>query len=316
MSDRHVKGDNAMFEKYVICLNGDFVLWDQATVHVMSHGVGRGSVIFEVVRYVHNGDRSVIFRLDEHIQRLFRSAGLLNLKLSQTPEDLYSAVIETVKRNNTREGFIKIVAFSSSISFDILPPPEKLDVAIMVVDEADYLTTPRDGYENGSTLCISTWKKIEAAMVPVEAKVSANYLNGMMARMEAKDRGFDYAVMLDSQGYVAEGGTESVFLVKDGTLVTPSLDAILPGITRKSILELGRTHGVPVLEGKVTSSMLLAADELFLSGTLKKILPIRQIENRTIDGVPGPFTRRLAAWMNDVVAGRDEYFKDWLVQVR
>jgi branched-chain amino acid aminotransferase len=311
-----MNGGSTMFEKYVIYLNGDFVPWDQATVHVMTHGVGRGSVIFEVLRLENDGYRTVVFRLDEHVRRLFRSAGFLNLELSLTPKDIYHAVIETVKRNDVREGFIKIVAFSSSISFDILPPGEKLDVAVMVVEESDYSTTPRDVCESGSTLCISTWKKIEADMVPVQAKVSANYLNGMMARMEARDRGFDYAVMLDSQGYVAEGGTESVFLVKNGTLVTPSLDTILPGITRKSILEVGRAHGVHVVEGKVTPGMLVAADELFLSGTMKKILPIRQIEDRHINGMPGPLTRRLAACMDDVVAGRDELFKDWLVPVR
>lgn len=304
-----------MLSNRIVFLNGNYIAWDQATVHIMCHSLGRGSAVFEVLGLHDTDNGTIIFRLDEHIDRLFRTAELLDMELPLSKKDFFTVVTNTVKKNTVRQGFIKIIGFYPQISFEILPPQKMLDIAIVIVDPAIDPVASDDPFERGTTACISSWIKLDPRTVPVEAKVAANYLNGMMGRKEAEKRGFDYAIMLDTQGFIAEGGTESVFLVINGELMTSMVGTVLDSITRKSILQVAAAEGIPTREDNLLPALLYEADEIFFSGTPNKILPVRQIENQLVPGTPGTLTRKLSDVMKDILSGQDNRFKDWLFPV-
>ena len=304
-----------MLEDRFVYMNGEYVPWDQATVHMMSHSFSRGSAIFEVLSVHDTTAGPMIFRLDEHIERLQRSAELLDMDLPLSTEDLFEAVCAAVKRNGIREGAVKIMGYYPQVAFEILPSQKTLDVAIFVIDPAEDLGGLKLSTREGIRLCISRWRKLDPQTVPIEAKAAANYLNGMMARKEAESRGFEMAVMLDTQGFVAEGGTESIFLVKDGRLMTPSEGTVLKSITRMSVIQAATVTGMDIREGRLPPDLLMEADEIFLSATPMKIMPVGQIEDRVQAQVPGPTTQTLAKLMSDIVTGHDERFRDWLFPV-
>jgi len=304
-----------MLSNRIVFLNGNYVAWDQATVHIMSHSFGRGSAVFEVLGLHDTDDGTVIFRLDEHIDRLFRTTKLLDMELPFSKKDLMDIVTTTVKKNTIRQGFIKIIGYYPQISFEILPPQKMIDIAVFIVDPAEDPVAHNDSFEQGTTACITSWIKLDPRTVPVEAKVAAHYLNGMMARKEAEKRGFDYAIMLDTRGFIAEGGTESVFLVNKDTLLTPMVGTVLDSITRKSILQVATAESISTREDHLLPELLYEADEIFFSGTPNKVLPVRQIENQPITGTPGPLTRKLSDVMTDILSGRDSRFRNWLFPV-
>jgi branched-chain amino acid aminotransferase len=254
--------------------------------------------------------------LDDHIERLYRTAGLLDMELPMSREAFHGAVLQTVKRNGLRKGFVKILCFYPQVAFSIFPPQKRLDASIFAVDpDQDLPGGLNFPLERGTTACISRWRKLDPETVPVEAKAAANYLNGMMAKEEARKRGFDEAIMLDTQGFVAEGGTESVFLVKGGRLMTPALGTVLASISRKSVLEIAKAFHVESAEERLRPELFFSADEIFFSGTPAKVLPVRKIEERMLEKVPGPVTQKLFATMRDIVAGKDERFRAWLFPV-
>jgi branched-chain amino acid aminotransferase len=304
-----------MLEDRMVYLKGDFVPWGEAKVHLMSHSVGRGSAIFEVLGFHNTVHGPAVFRLDEHMQRLLASAALLGMELPMSGEQFHRAVLETVRRNGLRQGFIKIICFYPQVAFTIYPPREKLDASIFVVDPSEDLKGLDFPLEKGTTACISKWRKLDPETVPVEAKAAANYLNGMMAKQEATKRGFEEAIMLDSQGFIAEGGTESIFLVNDGRLMTPALGTVLKSISRKSVLELARVMGIQTVEERLRPEHFFTSEEIFFSGTPIKVLPVRKIEERMLEKVPGPVTKKLFEAMKDIVSGKDERFKAWLFPV-
>jgi branched-chain amino acid aminotransferase len=305
-----------MLEDRIVFLNGDFVKWDQVKVHMMSHCVGRGSAIFEVIS-VHKTDTgSAIFCLDEHVERLFRTAELLNMVLPTTRNKLIEAVIDTVKRNGIDQGMIKIICFYPQIAVTILPPQKMLDISIFVIEPTQDLGGLGISSERGTTVGISKWRKLDPQTVPIEAKVAANYLNGMLSLQEAKKRGFEWAIMLDTQGFISEGGTEAIFLVKDNLLMTPSTGTVLKSITRKSIIQVSIAAGIETIEKRLHPDLLWEADEIFLSSTPFKVLPVSKIEDRTLESVPGPLTRKISFLMEDITKGKSENFRDWLFHVR
>jgi branched-chain amino acid aminotransferase len=304
-----------MLEERVVFLNGQFVPWNEAKVHMMSHSFGRGSAIFEVMSLHESHAGPAVFRLDEHLHRLFRTAQLLDMEIPLSLETLHEAVLQAVKENGVKAGFIKIICFYPQVAFEILPPQKALDTAIFVVNPAEDLGGLRFPFEKGATACISKWRKLDPETVPVEAKAAANYLNGMLARAEARERGFDQVIMLDTQGFIAEGGTESVFLVKEGRLMTPALGTVLASISRKAVLEIAPLLGVEAIEIRLRPERFYEADEVFFSGTPMKVLPVRRIEERTIEETPGPLTRKLLDLMAEIVSGRDRRFKSWLFPV-
>jgi branched-chain amino acid aminotransferase len=301
-----------MIENRIVYVNGDYIPWENATVHIMSHSFGRGSAIFEVISLHATASGPAIFRLEAHIERLFKSAELLDMELPLSKEEFFRAVAETVNRNNLKAGVIKIMGYYPQLSLEILPPQRQLAVSIFAFDPQADFNRFGPPVEQGVTAYISHWRKLDPQTVPIEAKASANYLNGMIARVEAKKNGFDYAVLLDTQGFLAEGGTESVFMVKDNRLLTPSAGTVLKSITRMSILEATAAAGIPCFEEQLESQLLFEADELFFASTPFKVLPIKQINDHKLKHAPGPRTRQVTDLMVNIVEGRDGRFKQWL----
>lgn len=304
-----------MLQDRIVFLDGEFVPWNQATVHVMSHSFSRASAIYEILSLHESNAGPAVFRLDEHIDRLFKSAELLHMELPISPEQFHEVVLDTVRRNGLTQGTIKITAFYPQIALDILPPGGKLSVCVIALDPHEDLAGLGPSFEQGITICISRWRKLAPETVPIEAKVTANYLNGMLARVEARKRGFEYVIMLDTRGFIAEGATESLFLVKDGQLMTPSLGTVLKSITRKSLLQVAAHIGIQTLEEELPPKFLDEAQEVFLSSAISKVLPVRLIEDRELEDTPGPMTRKLSAMMDQIEAGQEKRFKQWLFPV-
>ncbi|MGD8467860.1 MAG: branched-chain-amino-acid transaminase [Desulfobacterales bacterium] len=301
-----------MVKDRMVWINGEFISWENATVPIMSHSFGRGSAIFEVLSFHDTGGGPAVFRLEAHIDRLLRSAELLEMDLPYSKEALCEAVAGTIKRNRLRKGYVKLICFYPEISFEIIPPESPLSVSVFALDPEQDLGAKSDSFKEGTTVYVSKWRKLDPRTVPIEAKAAANYLNGMVARMEAQKKGFKHAIMLDTQGYIAEGGTESVFLVKDGCLLTPSTEAVLKSITRMSILELAREVGIECSEKQLKPELLDEAEEIFLSSTPFKVTPVMQINERKLPDAPGPISHKIAELLNTITAGNDNRFENWL----
>ena len=227
----------------------------------------------------------------------------------------FEAIMGTVRENRLRRGAVKVIGFSPQISFEIFPPEKMLDIAVFAIDPLHDFEQQSNPFDKGTTACISSWRKLDPQTVPVEAKAAANYLNGMVARGEARERGFDHVIMLDTQGFVAEGGTESIFIIKRGRLLTPATGTILKSITRKSLLEITRVLDIESAEIRLLPEDLFQASEIFFSATPMKIFPVMKMETRVIEEAPGPITRQFSLLMENIVSGRDERFKEWLFPV-
>jgi len=292
--------------------NGKMIPWEKATVHLMSHSLTRGSAIFEVLAVYSTPRGPAAFRLPEHVDRLFRSAELLGMQLVQSKKEILRAVVKTVKVNRIREGYVKIVGYYSEETFFVSVSDPRLDLCIFAIP-AD---TVRKHTSSSISVCLSRWRKLHPETVPVEAKVAANYLNGMLARQDAKRRGFDLGVMLDSHGFLAESSVESVFIVKDGVLLTPPLGLILSSISRRSILEAAPTAGIKVVERPIRRQEILEADELFTSSTTCRVMPASRIEDRVLRKAPGPVSGKLRTLMKAVCSGKEDRFKHWLHPIK
>jgi branched-chain amino acid aminotransferase len=304
-----------MIEDRIVYLKGEYVPWENANVHIMSHSFGRGSAIFEVISLHKTASGPAVFRLEAHIDRLFKSAEFLDMELPLSKEALCEAVVETIKRNGVQQGVIKLICFYPEFALEILPPQKKLSVSIFAFDPEQDLGGIDTPFETATTAYVSSWRKLDPRTVPIEAKAAANYLNGMVARAEARKNGFGHAVMLDTQGFIAEGGTESVFLAKDNCLMTAATGTVLKSITRRSILEAAKEAGIDCFEGQLKSELLFEAQEMFVSSTPFKVLPVQQINDHKFDNAPGPLTRKVAELMGAIVGGNDDRFKGWLYLV-
>lgn len=294
-----------------VWLNGELIPWENATVHIMSHGFSRGSAIFEVFGVHPLADGPAVFRLDLHLKRLFRTAAVLGMDIVQSKEELTQAIAQVVHANQITRGFVKIIAYYGQEAFVTLVPKAKLDMSIFALSaEADL------GLEGSKPIraCMSKWRKIHPETMPPEAKAAANYLNGMLARQDALGRGFDVGLMLDTQGFVAEGSIESVFMVKDGVLITPPLGRILAGVSRQSVLDVARATGMAVAETAIRLENLRVADEIFTSSTPFKVLPVECLDDRILEA-PGPVSRRLMDGLELICSGRDDRFKHWLIRL-
>lgn len=293
--------------------NGKIIPYEEATVHLMSHSLTRGSAIFEVLGVYLTAEGPAVFRLADHADRLIRSAELLNMQLSQSKEEIMQAVGDTVKANKIAQGYVKIVGYFGQETFTVTVSDPKLELAVFAFSEEEY--KPKDSPQMISA-CLSQWRRLHPETVPIEAKVAANYLNGMLARMDAQRRGFDLGIMLDTHGFVAEGSVESVFLIKDGTLMTPPLGRILSSITRRSILEAAPYAGIKFIERPIRPMELFTAQEIFISSTSRRVMPIYKMEDRLLGEVPGPVTSKIADLLRAICSGKEERFKDWLYLIR
>jgi len=304
-----------MFENRTVYLEGAFIPASEAVLPIMSHSVGRGSSIFDVLSFGRTKEGRAIFRLDEHVARFLRSALALEMAVPLAAAELQEAIKETVRRNTLQAGAIKIVGFYPDPSFSLLPPGKPLHLAIFVFDPVEDFGERPLAENEGVTAFVSRWRRLDPRTVPIEAKAAANYLNGIVARTEAKNLGFDYAIMLDLEGNIAEGGTESIFLVRQGRLLTPNIGNILQGITRKSILAAAEGIGIETFSGSLKEELLGDADEIFFAGTIHPVLPVSRVGNRTLPGAPGPVTQQLSARMQEIASGRAPGFQNWLFSV-
>ena len=292
-------------------INGELVHWDQATVHIMSHSFTRGSAVFEVISFHPTLNGTAVFRLDEHLKRLQRSTELLNMELPYSTQEIEHGVMETIKANNLRNGFIKIIGYYGNPSFTILPQQEKLDLSIFAVDE----DLSKD-HKNHVSACFCRWRKLAPNTVPIEAKVAGNYINGMLALQEAIQRGFDMGIMLDIDGFVAESSTEAIFWVEGDVIKTPPLGRILHSISRLSILQTATMRGLKTVEEKVRPEKIMKADEIFFASTSCRIQPVGRLGDQDLKNAPGPMSRELARMMSDICSGKDERFNNWLFPVK
>jgi branched-chain amino acid aminotransferase len=300
----------------VIWMNGKFVPWDDAKIHVASHVVHYGSAVFEGVRCYNTPEGPAIFRLDAHTERLFNSAKIYRMDMPYTFEEFSRAQIETVAANKKDACYIRPIVYRGYEQLGVNPFPCPVDVAIMVWDWGRYLG--QEALETGVDVCVSSWARIAPNTLPAMAKTAANYMNSQLIKMEAIKAGYVEGIALDSDGYLSEGSGENLFLVKNGTLLTPPLvSSVLPGITRDTVVQLARRLRIPVEEARLPREMLYISDEVFMTGTAAEITPVRSVDKITIGkGARGPVTEALQKAFFDVIECRvpDEF--GWLTPVR
>ncbi|MGC8676408.1 MAG: branched-chain amino acid transaminase [Candidatus Micrarchaeia archaeon] len=296
-------------ENYV-WFDGKFVKRAAAKVNVLVHSMQYGSGVFEGVRAYKARNGTAIFRLEDHVKRFFNSAKIYSMPLKLSQEELAKAIIETVRKNGSKDCYIRPFAFYTSTSLGVANVGET-SVIIATVDMGKYFK------QEGLKCKVASWRRINSSILPPEAKGSGNYLNSLLASLEAKKAGADEAILLTFDGYVAEGPGENIFLVEDNTLVTPSKEAdILMGITRDSIIKIAESTGMRVEERQVHQEELETCDEAFFAGTAAEITPITEINGAKVgNGKTGPMTNMLIKAYDDVVRGNSEEFEDWLVYV-
>jgi branched-chain amino acid aminotransferase len=300
-----------------IWLDGSLVDWDNAKIHVLTHGLHYATAVFEGVRCYKVVNGSAMFRLSDHIQRLIDSALIYFMELRYTKQQLERSVIETVKANGMEECYIRPIAYYGYGKMGVNPLPNKVSVAIAVWKWDEYLKGA-DEADKGARMMVSSWTRIDNRALPMRAKATANYANSVLARIEAIKAGFDEAIMLNSAGAVVEASAENIFLVKDDVLATPpTTSGALEGVTRNSILEIARENDIKCEVRNISRDELYTANEVFLTGTAAEIKPVSEIDNRMIgDGRPGKRTNQLRLLFDAIVHGKDEKFsKMWLTPI-
>jgi branched-chain amino acid aminotransferase len=293
-----------------IWMNGELVDWADAKVHVGSHGLHYGSGVFEGIRCYETDAGPAVFRLTDHLNRLHQSAQLLHMELPYSVEELRAATHELIAVNGLSECYLRPIAFYGFGELGVHPGTNPIDVVLMSWPWGAYLGD--DALTNGIRAKVSSWKRVGPNTIPHVAKATGIYLNSMLATMEATRAGYEEAILLTDDGFVADGSGENIFAVKDEVLSTPDLShSILPGITRQAVMEIAQTLGYAVHEQKLIRSDLYVADELFMCGTAAEVTPVRAIDDHEI-GAPGPVTKAIQDVFFEVVRGRDERFSRWL----
>ncbi len=295
-----------------IWLDGRFVDWADATVHVLTHTLHYGLGVFEGIRcYGTAGGSSAVFRLNEHVDRLFDSAHINLLEIPFTRQQIHDAILETLRANRLDEGYIRPLVFIGEGVMGLNPGANPIRVAILAWPWGKYLGEA--GMENGIRAKVSTFSRHFVNAKMPKGKTCGDYVNSILAKREALLDGYDEAIMLDTQGLVSEATGENIFAVCGGALRTPPLPTILGGISRATVIEIARDKGIAVEEVPMTRDELYIADEVFLTGTAAEVTPIREIDRRTIGtGRRGPVTQLLQSAFFDVVLGRDTKYERWL----
>jgi branched-chain amino acid aminotransferase len=303
------------FEKTTkIWMDGEFVAWDDAKIHILTHTLHYGMGVFEGIRAYPTPDGPAIFRLTDHIKRLFSSAHLFMMDTPYTVDELIEAVKATVRVNDVESCYIRPLVYLGYGEMGLNPLPCPVNVAIAVWPWGTYLGD--DGVKNGVRMKVSSWRRMDPNVNPVAAKGTGIYINSSLAKVEALKAGYDEAILLNSQGFVAECTGENIFIVKNGRLITPPLSAgALDGLTRDAIITIARDLGIEVREENLLRHDLYLADEAFCSGTAAEVVPINSVDDRII-GPPGEITRKIQEIYQATVHGQVEQYKDWLEYVR
>ncbi len=293
-----------------IWINGEMIEWRDAKVHVLTHTLHYGVGVFEGVRAYDTSSGPCIFRLQDHTRRLFDSAQILRLDIPFSESELNAAQKEVFALNNLNEGYLRPVAYLGSEAMGLRADGLTVNVAIACWPWPDYMDP--QSRELGITVRTSSYTRHHVNITMCKAKANGNYINSIMALREAIDSGCDEALLLDNEGYVAEGSGENFFLVKNGVIHTPELTSCLPGITRDTVLVFARELNISVIERRITRDEVYIADEAFFTGTAAEVLPIRELDGRTIgDGKPGSVTLGLQALYFDQVRGKRDAHPDW-----
>ncbi|MCL4404775.1 MAG: branched-chain amino acid transaminase [Candidatus Marsarchaeota archaeon] len=297
-----------------VWLNGKMLDYADAKVPILTHSLQYGSGIFEGIRAYKTKKGRAIFRLKDHVKRFFETAKIYSMELGYRPEEIESAIIEVVKVNKLDSCYIRPFAFYGDDKIGMSTSNKKVSVFIAAVPFGAYFGS---GLDKGIRCKISSWRRINSEILPIRAKASGNYINSIIAGNEAHAAGFDEAILLSCNGYVAEGPGENIFLVKNGRLLTPGEESdILFGITRYSLIEMAKNEGIEVREGSIHKEELYIADEAFFAGTAAEITPITNIDGISIgNGKVGPITARLANEYREIVSGNNTKYKNWLTEV-
>ncbi|MDP6375022.1 MAG: branched-chain amino acid transaminase [Pseudomonadales bacterium] len=297
-----------------IWLNGQLVAWRDAKVHMLTHTLHYGLGVFEGVRAYATPKGSCIFRLHDHTDRLFDSAHILGIEIPYSKDEVNEAQRETFRANELDEGYLRPMVFLGSEAMGLRAKGVSINLSIATWPWPDYMDA--DSREKGIKVRTSSYTRHHVNITMCKAKANGNYINSILALHEALDSGCDEALLLDNEGYVAEGSGENVFIVRDGVLHTPELTSCLDGITRSTVLALAKDEGLDIIERRITRDEVYICDEAFFTGTAAEVLPIRDLDGRTIgDGRRGPITGRLQTLYFDQVRGRRNVYPDWLSQV-
>ena len=298
-----------------IWLDGQLLPWDEARVHVLTHTLHYGLGVFEGIRCYRTDDgRSAVFRLAEHVRRLYESAHINLLDVPFPREVVTQAVVECLHANRLPEGYIRPLVFIGDGAMGLNPADNPIRVAVIVWPWGKYLGD--EGMERGIAARVSSFTRHHVNAKMQKGKTCGDYVNSILAKREALLDGYDEAILLDATGLVAEASGENLFLVRDGEIRTPPLANVLEGITRASVMEIARDKGMVVREVPITRDELYVADEVFLTGTAAEVTPVREIDHRKVGaGRRGPITKALQDAFFDVVAGRDRKYERWLYYV-
>ncbi len=297
-----------------IWMDGKLVDWDKATVHILTHTLHYGLGLFEGIRCYKAEKGSAIFRLDDHIDRLFSSAHIFNIEIPYSKEEIRKAIIQTVRTNKLRECYIRPLVYIGCGAMGLYPKGNPISVAIAVWPWGAYLGD--EGLEKGIKIKVSSFTRHHVNASMTRAKVCGYYVNSQIAKKEAIVCGYDEALLLDPEGYVSEGSGENIFIVRNNRIKTTPVTTILEGITRDSIITVARDNKIPVIEERFTRDEIYIADEAFFTGTAAEVTPIREIDGRRIGiGSRGKITKKLQSIFFDIVKGRNKKYESWLSRI-
>lgn len=297
-----------------IWMDGKFVDWDEANVHILTHTLHYGLGMFEGIRCYNTGKGSAIFRLEEHVDRLFASAHIFNIEIPFTKKQISDAITGTVKINKLKECYIRPLVYIGYGAMGLYPKGNPINVAIAAWPWGAYLGD--EGLEKGIRVQVSSFTRHHVNSTMTRAKVCGYYVNSQIAKKEAIACGYDEALLLDPEGYVSEASGENIFIVRNGVLKTTPLTTILEGITRDSIMTIAKDNRIPVEEERFTRDEMYIADEAFFTGTAAEVTPIREIDNRKIGaGSRGKITKKLQTIFFDVVKGKNRKYNHWLTRI-
>jgi len=302
-------------KKGKVWMNGKLIPWEDAKIHIASHVIHYGTSIFEGLRAYDTPKGVVIFRLKDHIDRLYNSCKIYRMEISYSKEEFEKAIIETVKANNMKSCYIRPVVYRGLHSLGVNPFPNPVEAAILVLEWGKYLG--EDALEKGVDVKVSSWQRMAPNTFPALAKAGANYMNSQLIKMDAIIDGYVEGIALNVRGHVSEGSGENIFIVKDGILYTPPLSSsILPGITRDTVIKLAQDIGLVVKEDTIPREALYIADEVFFTGSAAEITPIRSIDKIIIgDGKRGKITERLQKEFFSYINGEREDKYNWLTYI-
>ncbi len=295
----------------VIWLDGEFVPWKEAKVHVLTHTLHYGMGVFEGIRAYKTDKGTSIFRLDDHIDRLFASAHILNMPMPFDKKTIVKACAEVVKKNSLETAYIRPMCFYGAEGMGLRADNLKTHVMIAAWAWGSYLGS--EGLEKGIRVKTSSFSRHHVNITMCKAKANGNYMNSMLALQDAISGGYDEALLLDVDGYVAEGSGENIFIARNGVLYTPDLTSALEGITRDTIIKFANINNIVLKEKRITRDEIYIADEAFFTGTAAEVTPIRELDNRIIgNGKRGPLTKKLQSQYFDCVSGKIDEYNNWL----